>query len=124
MKEKINGFLIENAISIFAVGDTVENIFQLHYGVTKCSSNDLFKQLIEYGSAATLNEFCEGQLMPQIFSQGKTKAILCKPTKNKIVILFLESELNAKENYTKAIDLDLKVKTLFEWFKTINLSRR
>ena len=35
MKEKINGFLIENAISIFAVGDTVENIFQLHYGVTK-----------------------------------------------------------------------------------------
>ena len=27
MKEKINGFLIENAISIFAVGDTVENIF-------------------------------------------------------------------------------------------------
>ena len=62
--------------------------------------------------------------MPQIFSQGKTKAILCKPTKNKIVILFLESELNAKENYTKAIDLDLKVKTLFEWFKTINLSRR
>ena len=76
MKEKINGFLIENAISIFAVGDTVENIFQLHYGVTKCSSNDLFKQLIEYGSAATLNEFCEGQLMPQIFSQGKTKAIL------------------------------------------------
>ncbi len=114
MKEKINGFLIENAISIFAVGDTVENIFQLHYGVTKCSSNDLFKQLIEYGSVATLNEFCEGQLMPQTFSQGKTKAILCKPTKNKIVILFLESELNAKENYTKAIDLDLKVKTLFE----------
>ena len=96
------------------LGDTVENIFQLHYGVTKCSSNDLFKQLIEYGSVATLNEFCEGQLMPQIFSQGKTKAILCKPTKNKIVILFLESELNAKENYTKAIDLDLKVKTLFE----------
>ena len=105
---------IENAISIFAVGDTVENIFQLHYGETKCSSNDLFKQLIEYGSVATLNEFCEGQLMPQTFSQGKTKAILCKPTKNKIVILFLESELNAKENYTKAIALDLKVKTLFE----------
>ena len=38
MKEKINGFLIENAISIFAVGDTVENIFQLHYGVTKYSA--------------------------------------------------------------------------------------
>lgn len=112
MQEKINGFLIENAISIFAVGDTVENIFQLHYGVTKCSSNDLFKQLIEYGSVATLNEFCEGQLLPRIYSQGKTKAILCKPTKNKIVILFLES--NAKENYTKAKDLDLKVKTLFE----------
>ncbi|MFR1040313.1 MAG: hypothetical protein ACLSE4_16580 [Clostridium sp.] len=72
-ERKINGFLIENAISIFAVGDTVENIFQLHYGVTKCSSNDLFKQLIEYGSVATLNEFCEGQLMPQIFSQGKQK---------------------------------------------------
>ena len=43
MKEKINGFLIENAISIFAVGDTVKNIFQLHYGVTKCSSNDFVK---------------------------------------------------------------------------------
>lgn len=43
MQEKINRFLIENDISIFAVGDTVENIFQLHYGVTKCSSNDLFK---------------------------------------------------------------------------------
>lgn len=114
MQEKINRFLIENDISIFAVGDTVENIFQLHYGVTKCSSNDLFKQLIEYGSVATLNELCEGQLMPQIYSQGKTKAILCKPTKNKIVILFLESELNAKENYTKAKDLDSKVKTLFE----------
>jgi len=28
--------------------------------------------------------------------------------------LFLESELNAKENYMKAKDLDLKVKTLFE----------
>ena len=114
MKEKINRFFIDNAICIFAERDKVENIFQLHYGVAKCSSNDLFKQLIEYGSVATLNEFCEGQLMPQIFSQGKTKAILCKPTKNKIVILFLESELNAKENYTKAIDLDLKVKTLFE----------
>jgi len=114
MQEKINRFLIENDISILAVGDTVENIFQLHYGVIKCSSNDLFKQLIEYGSVAVLNEFCEGQLMPRTFAQGKTKAILSKPTKNRIVILFFESELNAKENYIKAKDLDLKVKTLFE----------
>ena len=103
MQEKINRFLVENDISIFVVGDTNENMFQLHYGITKCSSNDLFKQLIEYRSVSTLNESCEGQLMPQIYSQGRT-----------IVILFLESELNAKENYMKAKDLDLKVKTLFE----------
>ena len=114
MQEKINRFLVENDISIFVVGDTNENMFQLHYGITKCSSNDLFKQLIEYRSVSTLDESCEGQLMPQIYSQGRTKAILCKPSENKIVILFLESELNAKENYMKAKDLDLKVKTLFE----------
>ena len=114
MQEKINRFLIENDISIFVVGDTTENMFQIHYGVTKCSSSDLFKHLIEYGSVSTLNEFCEGQLMPQIWSQGKTKAILCKPSKNKIVILFLESELNVKENYMRAKDLDLKVKTVFK----------
>ena len=50
MQEKINRFLVENDISIFVVGDTNENMFQLHYGITKCSSNDLFKQLIEYTS--------------------------------------------------------------------------
>lgn len=114
MQEKINRFLIENDISIFVVGDTTENIFQIHYGVMKCSSSDLFKQLIEYGNVSTLNESCEGQLMPQIWSQGKTKAILCKPSENKIVILFLESELNVKENYMRAKDLDIKVKTVFE----------
>ena len=100
MKEKINGFLIENAISIFAVGDTVENIFQLHYGVTKCSSNDLFKQLIEYGSVATLNEFCEGQLMPQIFSQGKTKA---KSMEN--LIKFLEDKITDKMSVEEIVDV-------------------
>lgn len=34
MQEKINRFLVENDISIFVVGDTNENMFQLHYGIT------------------------------------------------------------------------------------------
>lgn len=113
MQENLIEFVKENNISILVVGDTTENLFQIYYGMTKCSSSDLFEQLIEYGSVSELNESCEGQLMPRIWSQGKMQAILCKPNENKIVILFLNSELNVKENYMRAKELDFKVKTIF-----------
>lgn len=113
-EERIDEFIKENNISIFAVGDVNNNLFKIYYGDTKCSSMDLFEQLIEYGSVSTLIESCEGQLLPRIWSQGKTKGILCKLSDNKIVVLFMDYELEPKENYMRAKELDLKVKTLFE----------
>lgn len=71
MQENLIEFVKENDISILVVGDTSENLFQIHYGLIKCSSSDLIKQLIEYGGVFKLNESCEGQLILRIWSQGK-----------------------------------------------------
>ena len=72
------------------------------------------EQLILFGNTDTLLENVEGQILPRIWAQGNTKCVVCKPNNEQLIALFYENNMDAKENYFYAKELDSLLKDIIK----------
>ena len=109
----INRFMQENNIAILAEAQEGCDIFHMYKRDIVLESYDLFLQLVLHSNASSLSEYTDGQLLPRIWSQGAAKCVMCKPSDSKIVCMFYDSSMSAKEHYLYAKELSEKAVELF-----------
>lgn len=97
----IGEFIRDTQIAVCAVLDVRQNCYVIHKNTeVELFSYTLLEQLIFYSAFEGLCELVQSQtLLPQIYSQGKTKCCLFPDAAGNIVCLFFESEQGAQENY-------------------------
>ncbi len=112
-------FMEENKIAIFVEIDLLNNIMDIKRRYEEELENyGMFYQHIIYNildnkELNTYEEHLEGQLLPEIWSQGQTRCIYCKPNNNKIICLFYDFRGESKDNYFYAKELDNKIQVMY-----------
>ena len=106
--------LMEKNNLVFLVEvDINSDIFHIYKGNKELESYDLFEQLILFSNTEKLSQNINGQLLPKIWTQGHTKCVICKPTEEKIVCVFYDIQLDAKEHYFYAQKLSDELNIAF-----------
>ncbi|WP_022770794.1 hypothetical protein [Butyrivibrio sp. NC2007] len=108
----INEFIEKYNIAIVAEADIENKRFEIIKRDKELESYDLFEQLILFGNVKSLVENVEGQILPRIWTQGKSKCILCQKAEGQVVALFYDCEMDAKEHYLYAKELDAIIKDI------------
>ncbi len=103
-------FIEKNSIAILVKVDYRTKSFEIIKKDIGLESNELFEQLILYGNVDSLFESVKGQMMPRIWSQGKTKCVICKINEEQLVVIFYDTTMDVKDNYLFAKQLDIKIK--------------
>lgn len=109
----IKEFMEKNNLVFLVEVDANENMFHIHKTDKELQSYDLFEQLILFSNTEKLVQYTYGQLLPRIWTQGDTKCVICKPNDEKIVCAFYDSQLDAKEHYFFAKNLNDELSTLY-----------
>lgn len=109
---KLDEFIDENGISVFVKADIRTKRFEVIKTDIKHETYNLFQQLILYNSVDNLFESVKGQILPRIWSQGKTKCVICQINEEELVALFYDTSMDAKDNYLLVKQLDMKIKEL------------
>ena len=117
IKKSINKFMKKNKIAIITDVDNVNDIFNIYKINLELESYDLFEQLILFSNVSDLVESVSDQLMPRIWQQGNTKCVICKPSAQRIVCLFYNSQLKASENYLYVKKLCKELQDIFTIFQ-------
>ena len=65
----------------------------------------MFEQLILYWMAADFVDGISWQPLSQIWTQGNSRCVICKPADCSAAALFYDSRLNAAEHYLHALKL-------------------
>ena len=60
--------------------------------------------------AADFADGIAGQPLPQIWTQGNNRCVICKPADEAAAALFYDSRLNAAEHYLHALKLESELK--------------
>lgn len=55
----------------------------------------------------------KGQMLPRMWSQGKTKCVICQINEEQLVTFFYDTTMGVKENYLFAQQLEMKIKEIF-----------
>lgn len=110
---KIDEFMVKNEIVIFVEVDLKYKRFNIRKRDVTMESYDLFEQIVLYSSIEDLKDNVSGQLLPRIWTQGNTKCIFSKPDEERIIAIFYDKPLDAKDNYFFAEQMDLQLKELF-----------
>ena len=108
----LDEFIEKNSIAILVKADYGTKRFEVIKEDIVLEANDLFEQLILYGNVDNLFESVKGQILPRIWSQGKTKCVICQINEEELVALFYDTSMDAKDNYLFAKQLDMKIKEL------------
>lgn len=108
----INKFMKENSIAIWVEVDLKEKIFFIRKNNIPLTSYVLFEQLILFKNVDDLLKCISGELMPRIWMQGNTKCMLSKSNDEKMVAIFYDNCMDAKENYFFVQKLNLQIKDL------------
>ena len=103
-------FMKANGIAIYAEADLPAGLFRIIKRGGELESYSLFEQLILFQSAESLGKYVEGQLLPRIWTQGKTRCVLSMPDAHRIIALFYDSNTTAAENYRFALKLDAELR--------------
>ena len=103
-------FMEANEIAIYAEADLPAGPFRIIKRGGELESYSLFEQLILFQSAESLGKYVEGQLLPRIWTQGKTRCVLSMPDAHRIIALFYDSNATAAENYRFALKLDAELR--------------
>ena len=112
MEMSIQKFIEDNNIAILVKADLNTNEFEITQGKTGIESRDLFEQLILGGNAEDLRNSVKDQIMPRIWAQGNSKCFLCKSDEDTLIALFLDTELETKDLYYYAKQLDSSLKQI------------
>lgn len=109
----LDEFIEKNKIAIFVKTDYKAKRFEVIKKDIVLEANDLFEQLILYGNVDSLFKSINGQILPRIWSQGKTKCVICQINQELLVVIFYDTTMDAKDNYLFAKQLEMKIKELF-----------
>lgn len=109
----LDEFIEKNNIAIFVKADYRVKRFEVIKKDIVLESYDLFEQLILYGNVDDLFASIKGQILPRIWSQGKTKCVICQINEVLLVVIFYDTTMNVKDNYLFAKKLEMKTKELF-----------
>ena len=109
----LDEFIEKNNIAIFVKADYRAKRFEVFKNDIVLESSDLFEQLISYGNVDELFANIKGQILPRIWSQGKTKCVICQINEELLVAIFYDTTMDAKDNYLFAKQLESNIKELF-----------
>lgn len=73
----------------------------------------MFEQLILYWMAADFVDGISWQPLSQIWTQGNSRCVICKPADCSAAALFYDSRLSAAEHYLHALKLGAELKAVF-----------
>lgn len=123
----IDEFIEVNNITIFVEVDLQNKMFlirkmELEHELEEYGLFDLFEKLILYKDTKDLLEDVTGQLMPRVWKHGATHCALCYPNYRRIVALFYDTDMDEKEDYFYAKELDLQIKELFNNTEDVQVS--
>ena len=108
----LDEFIEKNNIAIFVKADVRSKRYDIIKKDILLESYDLFEQLILYSNVDSLFECVNGQILPRIWSQGKTKCVICQISEEQLVALFYDTNMDARDNYLFAKEVDMKLKEL------------
>ncbi len=108
----LDEFIEKNNIAIFVKADFRSKRYDIIKKDILLESYDLFEQLILYSNVDSLFECVNGQILPRIWSQGKTKCVICQISEEQLVALFYDTHMDARDNYIFAKEIDMKLKEL------------
>lgn len=112
-------FMNDNNIAIFVEIDLQNNIMDIKRRYEEeleyytMYYQDIIYNILDNKDLKIYDEFLEGQLLPRICSQGKTKCIYCKPNENKIICLFYDFREEYGDNYFYAKELNKKIENFY-----------
>lgn len=109
----IKEFMEKNNLVFLVEVDANEKMFHIYKTDKELESYVLFEQLILFSNTEKLLQSICGQLLPRIWTQGNTKCVICKPNDEKIVCVFYDSQLDAKEHYFYAKRLSDELSTAY-----------
>lgn len=95
----VKEFMQNNNIIILAEIDVKDNMFHIHKINKELKSYDLFEQIILFSNVDNLLQSTTGQLLPRIWTQGDSKCVICRPNEEKIVCVFYDTQMDAKDHY-------------------------
>lgn len=82
----IDKFMKNHGIAYAIVTNLDSGLIETLGNISDLAYDDLVKQLFaDFNSIKSLNKSLEGQMMPQIWSQGEVRCIVIKPTVNIII---------------------------------------
>lgn len=109
----LDEFIEKNSIAILVKANYRTKRFDVIKKDIVLEANDLFEQLIFYNNVDNLFESVKGQMLPRIWSQGKTKCVICQINEEQLVVIFYDTTMDVKDNYLFAKQLEIKVREIF-----------
>lgn len=109
----LDEFIEKYNIAIFVKADFGSKRCEIIKKDIMLESYELFEQLILYSNVDSLFEYVNGQILPRIWSQGKTKCVICQISQERLGVLFYDTNMDVKDNYLFAKQMDMKLKELF-----------
>ncbi len=102
-------------VSFAIVADLYSNEIRRIGEVENVDKTDLVTSLFaDAETVQALDRSLEGQLLPQIWSQGVVSCIVCKPTDSTIVGLFVKDALDLVQQYHWSKKADQLIASVFE----------
>ncbi|WP_147367735.1 hypothetical protein [Butyrivibrio sp. X503] len=115
MNMNIIEFIEKYDIAIAVKVDIKNKRFEIIKRDVELESYDLFEQLILFGNVDSIVANVEGMILPRIWTQGDSKCVLCKKSKEQIIALFYDKRMDAKEHFFYAKQLDTIMNSNIEW---------
>ena len=109
----IKEFMHNHNLAILVDVDVENDMFHVHKINRELQSYDLFEQLILFGNVEDLLHSVSGQILPRIWTQGNTKCVISRLSDDKLVCVFYDTQLDAKDNYFYAKRLNDELSELF-----------
>ncbi len=98
--ETFNDVLETLNVPLAAIADLGSGEVQIIGAPEVVDNTDLISTLFaDKETVESLNRSLEGQILPRAWSQGKVSCIVCKPTVETIVGLFVMDDLDAVQQY-------------------------
>jgi hypothetical protein len=98
--ETLRDVLTTLNVSFAAIADLPSCEIQFLGDPKAVDNNDLISTLFaDSETIQSLNRSLEGQILPRTWNQGKVSCIVCKPTNETIVGLFVIDESDAVQQY-------------------------
>ncbi len=110
----VESFIKENGIAVFVETNLLTGEVRTWKGDAPMESTGLYNQLVVYTTAADMKDFLQGQILPQMWRQGNTRAVLCLPREDRMVTLFLDFDGDAVSFYECAKELDGMVGRIYK----------